>query len=898
MDSEVKFHLSGGIFFNLILAARKTRGGSQDDCLKDLLCIYDRSAKGLMGNSLKTIASRFRNCDPELNSEYIRFTDAVTVDAFTERMKNDYASVLQEMKNYADKYLDLETHGKWLVKALLQLIEMDEDIKDTAKLLVVPGGYPAYPSDIADMKSIYFYSFLLGVWHYICSYQNAENGQETYFALSESVGESRPRDFKKERIGFQEQGELAISYELEIEGKPMPVLHGLEKIVEAMGGEVPKVRNVHQIFESKVVEPAVKADRTTFTIEYTSMDKEAADRRVSAYFTYLQHAYDKHKNKKTFLYETQRPFEKFFVCNDVKKRSNYVGSGMKGDPKPEPPIENATVESFPEDQRFIILSGTGGLGKSMMMTHFMLDTLKESIRKKGIDGKIPIFVILRDYDPTKGELIDFVFNEFKRHDPMLHLTDLISIMVDGKAVVLFDGLDEIKKEFRDQYYHEMDVLVDNYPDSMYIISSRPTMNLRAFNRFMVYDLQPFNLNQSVEMIERLDQSVIDEDTQKDFIEDLRRNRFKFNYDERTEFLGNPLFLTIMLLAYEGNHDIPTQRYLFYEQAYEAMAKKHDATKNLTREFATGLNSRDFQKYFGEFCAITYEQQLYDFTPEQIIENFQAVIDANGLKTTPEAFIEDVTGKICLIFLDGGKYCFVHRSFQEYFVAYFFSKQLEQHFDAVLEMFMCRDEGDHDSMVLPMLYGMDSKKTELCVFLPYLTEMFEHYSGENGYQLFLQRHYPMIFYEQGDTEGCPDNISESSIYDFIVNTYDIKQIVDGADLPELDVMVDKEFVYYEPEYGDGTKFESRLIESFKLPAGYEEQYEAVNDEPVEIVGRSYEIDVMRAYESRDIYHEVVDMLEADDFPLKKEFVAIKAKYEELKTTYTKKESKKSFISRFH
>ena len=125
MDSEVKFHLSGGIFFNLILAARKTRGGSQDDCLKDLLCIYDRSAKGLMGNSLKTIASRFRNCDPELNSEYIRFTDAVTVDAFTERMKNDYASLLQEMKNYADKYLDLETHGKWLVKALLQLIEMD-----------------------------------------------------------------------------------------------------------------------------------------------------------------------------------------------------------------------------------------------------------------------------------------------------------------------------------------------------------------------------------------------------------------------------------------------------------------------------------------------------------------------------------------------------------------------------------------------------------------------------------------------------------------------------------------------------------------------------------------------------------------------------------------------------
>lgn len=781
---------------------------------------------------------------------------------------------------------------------MLQLIEMDEDVKDNAKLIVVPGGYPSYPSDIAAMKSIYFYPFLLGVWHFICTNVGKETGQETYFALSEDVGESRARSFKKDRIGFQENDELNIIFATELEGKPMSMPHGLEKVAKIMGAEVPTVKDVHQIFEGDTTIKAEQETTIPITLEYVATNRSAMQDRLGTYFTYLQHAYNKHKDKKTFLYETQRPFEKFFVCNDVKKRSNFIGSGLRGDSKPEPPIENATIESFPEDQRFIILSGTGGLGKSMMMTHFMLETLKESIQKKGIDGKIPIFVILRDYDATLGELIDFVFYEFKRHDPSLHLTDLISILDSGKAVVLFDGLDEIKKEFRDQFYHEMDMLVDNYPDSMYIISSRPTMNLRAFNRFMVYDLQPFRLNQSVEMIKRLDQSVVDEETQKDFIADLERNRFKLSYDERTEFLGNPLFLTIMLLAYEGNHDIPTQRYLFYEQAYEAMARKHDATKNLTREFATGLNSRDFQKYFGEFCAITYEQQLYDFTPEQIVENFQAVIDANNLNTTPEAFIEDVTGKICLIFLDGGKYCFVHRSFQEYFVAYFFSKQLEQHFDAVLEMFMCRDEGDHDSMVLPLLYGIDPKKTELCVLLPYLTQMFDMYSGEDGYELFLKRHYPMIYFEQGDTEGCPENTSESSIYEFIVNIYDIKEIVVGSDLPDFDVMVDKEYVYYDPEYGDGTKYDSSLIESFKLPAGYEQRYEEANDEPVEIVGKVFEIDVMNAYERPDTYKEIIEMLEAEDFPLKKEFLAVKKKYNELKSTYAKKEATKSFISRFH
>ena len=82
MGSEVVFHLSGGIFFNLMLAARKKPLANQKECLKELLCIFDRSAKGLSGNSLVTIASRFRNCDPDLHSDYIRFGDPVVVEEF------------------------------------------------------------------------------------------------------------------------------------------------------------------------------------------------------------------------------------------------------------------------------------------------------------------------------------------------------------------------------------------------------------------------------------------------------------------------------------------------------------------------------------------------------------------------------------------------------------------------------------------------------------------------------------------------------------------------------------------------------------------------------------------------------------------------------------------------
>lgn len=69
----------------------------------------------------------------------------------------------------------------------------------------------------------------------------------------------------------------------------------------------------------------------------------------------------------------------------------------------------------------------------------------------------------------------------------------------------------------------------------------------------------------------------------------------------------------------------------------------------------------------------------------------------------------MTGKICLIYKDGGKYYFIHRSFQEYFVAYFFSRQLEQRYGAVLDIFQRRDSADHDSVVLPMLSDMEQNK---------------------------------------------------------------------------------------------------------------------------------------------------------------------------------------------
>lgn len=892
MGNEVALHLSGGVFFNLMLAARKKPVANQNQCLKELLYIYDRSAKEMAGNSLVTIASRFRNCDPDLHSDYIRFGDPVVVEEFNGRMRENYASVVGEVKNYADQYLDLEVNGKWLVRALMELVEKDNLIQDNAKFMAIPGGLPAYKQEFPEMHVVYIYNLLLSVWHYICcTHGMTENGQETYFALADFAGESRPRKFDRSRIGFESHEDVTVSYDMEIMQDDMKIPAPAAAYVRKLAGKPDKQLEIFAPVNSAVSKEVESI--FSFVVEHThTSDRKAA---LNRYRTYLNRAREKHSKKKTFLYEMQRDFYGFFVCNDVKRRESVYRGERRNDRKDGRVIENVCVDSFEEERRFIVLSGTGGMGKSMMMTHFMLDTIDRNKET----GKVPVFVLLRDYNPAAGDLIDFIFGELKRHDVDLHLSDLVELLQSGKGVILFDGLDEIKSENCRRFYKEMENLADSYPEASYIVSSRPTMNFRGLSRFTVYDLQPFSQEQAVEMVGKLDRSVVDPVIKKDFIKDLKCNRFGFDWRERMDFLGNPLFLTILLLAYEGNHDIPTERYLFYEQAYEAMAKKHDATKALTREFATGLNSREFQNYFGEFCTITYEQEKYDFTPEEISAYFQEVIEANELGTTPEAFIEDVTGKICLIYKDGGKYYFIHRSFQEYFVAYFFSRQLEQRFDAVLDILTVRDEMDHDSVVLPMLYGMEPEKTELCIFIPFLEKVFCGKDEKSEYKDFLQYFYPFICYEQGDVIEYFVQASDSSIYQYIADRYSgVKQMIDGDDLPVLNDFVEREYVYYD-EYWNNRDDDtgSQLMLRQDLPDGYEAAYEECTGLEVETVGLSYLICVEEAYRRKECAY-VVEVLEDDSFPLKQEYRDMKKLYLGLKAKYAKKTRKASFRSRFH
>ena len=81
------------------------------------------------------------------------------------------------------------------------------------------------------------------------------------------------------------------------------------------------------------------------------------------------------------------------------------------------------------------LSGTGGLGKSMMMRNLLLSAV-DSFEDL---NRIPFFIPLRDYKPGSSSLLEDVFAAVSPLWPEMTPPDLDALLAQGKALLLLDA---------------------------------------------------------------------------------------------------------------------------------------------------------------------------------------------------------------------------------------------------------------------------------------------------------------------------------------------------------------------------------------------------------------------------------------------------------------------------
>ena len=195
---------------------------------------------------------------------------------------------------------------------------------------------------------------------------------------------------------------------------------------------------------------------------------------------------------------------------------------------------------------------------------------------------------------------------------------------------------------------------------------------------------PLEKEQAIALIKKLD--FWDKTAKRDFMAALDRSLFYSHY----EFASNPLLLTIMLMTYSSFGEVPAKMHVFYSKAYETMARLHDATKgSFKRPLYTNLTPEDFAKCFAQFCARTYTEEQLVFDARSFFAYMERVlkkapVDVSGIKAWD--FLKDLTDNLCIMYQEGNKYYFIHRSFQEYFAALHFASVYDERLKKVGDFF--------------------------------------------------------------------------------------------------------------------------------------------------------------------------------------------------------------------
>ncbi len=331
-------------------------------------------------------------------------------------------------------------------------------------------------------------------------------------------------------------------------------------------------------------------------------------------------------------------------------------------------IDTSRAENLIEHGKNIMIVGSGGVGKSMLMRYLFLRT--------AFDGDyIPVFVELRKLSRQEAGKISIeklIADCMAQFDVELPGDEFVYSLRLGKYLFLFDGFDEIKETLAPEAAEKLQEFCSKYPNNRCIVTSRHEEFCHPLETFVVMKSKPLSKEQAVELASKFWEK--DEKTEE-FCRQLETELF----EKHQSFAENPLLLSMMFLTFMRNLSIPDHLADFYKKAYEALYSIHDNHDKgfYRRDFkCEKLDEEEFRLLFARFCFQTYFDNEYEFEEARIVDLITESADYFKFDIDPWDYLEDLKNAVCLIVKDGNVYRFAHRSFQAYFAAVYTAERLD------------------------------------------------------------------------------------------------------------------------------------------------------------------------------------------------------------------------------
>jgi predicted NACHT family NTPase len=316
-----------------------------------------------------------------------------------------------------------------------------------------------------------------------------------------------------------------------------------------------------------------------------------------------------------------------------------------------------------------MILGKPGAGK----TTFLKRVATQCNQGKFLANYVPIFITLKDFAevPQQPGLWQYITNWLAENEVSDPETTGKTLLREGRAVILLDGLDEVRQAENNRVLKEIRDFSIRFNANHFVITCRIAAKEYTFEQFTEVEVADFDDQQIAEFVTNWFQAQNPKKALQ-FIEKLQENqRIK-------ELATNPLLLTLLCLLFGESTDFPANRSELYEQGLDVLLRKWDGTRGIERDQAyRQLSLKRKEDLLGQLALTTFEQGNYFFKQRQaqqyITDYIQNLPDA---PTNPEALELDSRAVLksieaqhgLLIERARGIYSFSHLTFHEFFTA--------------------------------------------------------------------------------------------------------------------------------------------------------------------------------------------------------------------------------------
>jgi calcineurin-like phosphoesterase family protein/energy-coupling factor transporter ATP-binding protein EcfA2 len=330
---------------------------------------------------------------------------------------------------------------------------------------------------------------------------------------------------------------------------------------------------------------------------------------------------------------------------------------------------------------YILLRGQAGMGKTTLIKHLAY-TVTQGSGPVSLRGYLPVIIFLKDFWLIYNEALEssqkvmtlepLLKTYLERSMCQLPWEIVSNYLSRGKALFLFDGLDEVPETIRPELVDSIAKFRFENEKNRFLITGRPHgVAGKAIERFgkQLFDIEYIDNKKIEDFIPKWFRAVsiqatrLADSTAQDMIADISQ------HEHVAVFTQNPLLLTAVCILYSVGKRIPEQRADLYDRIVANLMYRrfHDPAKpDKSTEVLEYLMRLAFEmhtknlKTFEVDDAIAVLKECIPQKNDEPLSDYKRRIDIRFNEIEPNCGL--------LNRLSGGEIEFTHLTFQEFMVA--------------------------------------------------------------------------------------------------------------------------------------------------------------------------------------------------------------------------------------